>query len=331
MLLFFSLLAALVGVVMIAKGSDWATDSLVPVAKRLGTSHIAVTIILVSMMVSLPEIIVAVSAALFGHSEIGLGVVLGSVIANIGLMVGLSAMIKPLPITKGIFLRDGVFALAVAIMIAVLAFDKTITAPQGGALMLMFIPYVINVWEQEKSKPRDERERQMKAVEVELTLIGFHIGKMNGGLKTFVLGMVIMLGGAELFTLSLVKISGILGPNMDLLIGLTLGALGPTIPNVMSAVRATMKNIDHVAISETLGSNIFTLLVTLGLLSLFSPTPLVITQHWFNITIPSMLLMSFMLTFFMVTDYKITRLEGFVLFISYIVLMLLDVYSAGIG
>lgn len=328
--LFFCLVAAVIGVLMIAKGSDWATDSLVPVARRLGTSHIAVAILLVSVMISLPEIIVAISAALFGHPEIGLGVVLGSVIANIGLMTGLSAMIRPLTITKSIFLRDGIFALAVAIMIGVLSFDRTISAPQGGALLLMFIPYVINVWEQEKTKPYEEKQRQMKAVQLELTLIGFHIGKMTGGIKTFLLGMIIMIAGAELFTLSLIKISGIFGPQMDLLIGLTLGALGPTIPNVAAALRATMKNIDHIAITETLGSNIFTLLVTLGLLSVFSPTPITISQHWFNITIPSMLLMSFMLTFFMVTDYKITRLEGTVLFLAYITLLGVDVYSAGI-
>ncbi|MBI5159338.1 sodium:calcium antiporter [Candidatus Micrarchaeota archaeon] len=321
---------AAIGVLFIAKGSDWATDSLVPVAKRLGTSHVAIVIILVSIMISLPEVIVAVSAALMDHGEIGLGVVLGSVIANIGLMVGLSAMIRPLPITKGIILRDGVFALAVVIMIAVLSFDRTISAPQGGALLLMFVPYAINVWEQEKSKSHDEKQRQMKAVEVELTLIGFHIGKMNGGIGTFLLGMGVMLAGAEIFTLSLVKMSGVLGGNFDLVIGLTLGALGPTIPNIASAVRATVKEIDHVAITETLGSNIFTLLVTFGLLSMLSPTVITISAYWFNLVIPAMLLMSFMLTYFMVTDYKITRLEGGILFITYAAIFALSVYSAGV-
>src|SRR3989338_7269098 len=86
------------GIIFIAKGSDWMTDSLIPVAEKLGTTYIAVASILVSIMLSIPEIFVAIYAFLMGHVGISLGVIIGSIICNIGLMAGLSAMIKPLSV-----------------------------------------------------------------------------------------------------------------------------------------------------------------------------------------------------------------------------------------
>ena len=90
----------LVSTVAIGKGSDWFTDSLIPIARKLGVSGVSVGLILVSVAVSLPEILVAGYGALKGHPDLSLGVALGSIICNIGLMTGISALIISNPLEE---------------------------------------------------------------------------------------------------------------------------------------------------------------------------------------------------------------------------------------
>ena len=272
MALLFALILAVVSILMITKGSDWATDSLVPVARKLGTSNIAIAIILVSIMVSLPEIIISIYSTLLGHINISLGVIIGSIICNIGLMTGLSAMIKPLPVSKSLILRDGIFAVTIAITVLVLSMDKQITQAEGAVFILMFIPY---------------------------------------------------LAGSYLFTEALIQIANFSGIS-DLLIGLTIGAIGPSIPNIVTAVQGTIKNIDEMAVSETLGSDIFTLLVTLGILSMIQPISL--ANSWLVFDIPVMVIMSIMMLVFMVYKQGISRVEGSILFFSYIAVLVTNIF-----
>src|SRR3989338_8190656 len=141
----------LLSIIFITLGSDWATDSLIPLAQKLGTTHVAI------------------------------GLILGSIICNIGLMTGLSAMIKPLKVSRSLILRDSIFALCVAIVVLVLSTDYQITSSEGWAFILIFIPYLINVWVQEKSKHEAQKEKELKEVEIELDFIGLQFGKIKAG------------------------------------------------------------------------------------------------------------------------------------------------------
>jgi len=323
MALLFALILAVVSIILITKGSDWATDSLVPVAKKLGTSNIAVAIILVSIMVSLPEIIISIYSTLLGHINISLGVIIGSIICNIGLMTGLSAMIKPLPVSKSLILRDGIFAVTIAITVLVLSMDKQITQAEGAVFILMFIPYLINVWVQEKAKHEEQKKQELKDIELELNFIGLQFAHLKAGLGTFFLGVVVLLAGSYLFTEALIQIANFSGIS-DLLIGLTIGAIGPSIPNIVTAVQGTLKNIDEMAVSETLGSDIFTLLVTLGILSMIQPINL--ANSWLVFDIPVMVIMSILMLVFMVYKQGISRLQGSILFFSYIAVLVTNIF-----
>src|SRR3989344_8680690 len=115
--LLFTISLLLLGILLLGKGSDWLTDSLIPIARKLGVSGVAVGLILVSIAVSLPEILVAVLATLQGYPGITLGVVLGSIICNIGLMTGLCAIIQPLRVKRTVILRDGIFSIVIPILI----------------------------------------------------------------------------------------------------------------------------------------------------------------------------------------------------------------------
>src|SRR3989344_5174067 len=165
----------LVSIFLIAKGSDWLTDSLVPIARKLKTSSISVALILVSAAVSLPEVLVAVDTSLKGYQAISLGVIFGSIICNIGLMVGFPAMIKHLTVSRNMILRDGVFSIVIPILIFAISSTGEINRLHGLALLLLFIPYLTNVFLQEKNTEANE-EALTKDIDIELEMIGFDFG-----------------------------------------------------------------------------------------------------------------------------------------------------------
>jgi len=184
------------GVILITKGSHWMTDSMVPVAEKLGTSYIAVASLLVSVMLSLPEIFVAIYAFLLGHEGISLGVIIGSVICNISLMTGLSAMIKPLSVDKRVVIRDGVFAFVIAFIILLFGIDLRFERSEGISLLILFIPYILNVWFFEKWQTIKQKKEELKEIKAELNVIGLGWFKLKPGIPLLIIGSALLLAGS---------------------------------------------------------------------------------------------------------------------------------------
>ena len=315
----------LLSIILIGKGSDWLTDSLIPLAKRLGVSGVSVGLILVSIAVSLPEVIVAIYTTLKGFPGITLGVIFGSIFVNIGLMTGFSAIVRPLKVTKNLILRDGVFSLTVPILVLAVGSQGEITRAEGFAFVLLFLPYMINVFLQEKQKTSEERSQEIKGVEISLDLLGFDMGKIKSGWVSFILGGGMLVAGGQLFGSQLISIAQSFSIN-QLIIGFTLGAIGPSIPNIMAAYKAARKDMGEIAVSETLGSNIFTLLVTLGITAMLAPISL--DPQWIRFDLPALLILSGMLFFFTITKKAISRLEGSLLLAAYLVIVVIQIYLA---
>ena len=322
---FTPVLLTLLAILLMGKGSDWLTDSLIPLARKLGVSGVAVGLILVSVAVSLPEVLVAVLTTVQGFPGISIGVVLGSIICNIGLMTGLCAIIRPLRVKKTLILRDGIFSLVIPILVFAMGAGGTISRLQGGALMLLFIPYVVNVILQERRQSPEQRTQDMREIEMELDFVGFSFGKLRHGWFSFSLGTALLLSGAYLFSLQLGWFAGNLGID-ELLIGLTIGALGPSLPNIAAAYQATRKGMGEIAVSETLGSNVFTLLVTLGISSMLSPVA--ISHRWLSFELPALIVMSFLLFIFLFTKLTISRLEGAILLFGYVSIVAVQIILA---
>lgn len=315
------ILWVILSVLLIGKGSDWFTDALIPIARKLGTSTVSIGLILVSVAVSLPEVLTAVSGVLKGYPTISFGVTVGSIACNIGLMIGFSALVRPLKVTNVILLRDGIFSIIVPVLIFAVAAGGQITKIEGFAFFLLFIPYVINVFLQERSDPA-KKEKVLKNIEIELDLLGFSFAKIQSPWAAFVLGLFLLLAGANIFTNQLINFSRQFNVD-ERLIGMTLGAIGPTIPNIVAAYQATKKGMTDVAVSETLGANVFTLLVTLGILAFLSPIE--ISQKSLIFDIPAIIVMSFMLFIFMFTDRVISRAEGLILFFTYVLFLAIQI------
>jgi cation:H+ antiporter len=310
----------ILSIFLIAKGSDWLTDSLIPIARKLKTSQILVGLILVSAVLSLPEILVAVDAVLRGYQQLSLGVVFGSILVNIAFMTGLPAMIRPLKVTQTMTLRDGIFSIVAPILVLAISQGGTITRFHGFAMFLLFIPYLVNVYLLEKRSGKKRESQEKRDVAIELELIGLDFGNIKAGWISFLLGIAFLLGGTYLFSGQLIKI--VETANIDaLFLGMTLGALVPSIPNIAAAYKATKKGLTDIAVSETLGSNIFTLLVTIGITSMFSP--IIVEHSWIVFDIPTVVGMSLLLFLFMATGKSISREEGAVLVACYLFIFLM--------
>ncbi len=317
------------GILLLTKGSDWMTDSLIPIAEKLGTTYIAIASILVSIMLSVPEVIIAIYVFFMGHQGISLGVIIGSIICNIGLMTGLSAMIKPLSVDGRVVIRDGVFAFIISIIVFILGYDLSFDRSDGLILILLFVPYVLNVWFFEKWTTKKARKEELKEIKEELNVIGLAGLELKPGIFVFIMGSASLLFGSYLFSDSLIKIAKFTGIS-DVLIGLTIGALGPSIPNIASAIHGTVKNYTKIAITETFGSDIFTLLVTLGTLAILMPFS--IDKRWLDFDIPMMLFMTFIMMFFILKGHikkekAMLRHEGAILVIFYILFIILNFLS----
>jgi len=317
---------ALAGLFLILKGSEWITDAAVPLATFLDTTYIAVGLVLVSVLLSLPELMISVSAVMRGHEGIGVGVIIGSIIVNLGLIMGVSAILRPLKVPRHVITRDTVFMVVATIVVSLIAFeDSQVTARDGVVFLLLFIPYLVNIYEQEKTLAMKERKKESDMITKALLFTGKLGGAeivIHDSRVIFVAGVGMLIVGAELFTGSLISFAGIFGIP-ELFIGLTLGALGPSIPNLAAALQAVRRGYDELAISETVGSNIFTLLITLGILALIHPFTIDSTTTM--VTAPALLIVT--VTFFVFSMRGIiSRAAGFTLVTLYLLTLCAEYY-----
>jgi cation:H+ antiporter len=314
------------GVYLILKGADWITDAAVPVAKAMNTTNVAVGLVLVSVLLSLPELIVAFMSIAKGHTDIAIGASVGSIIVNLGLVVGLTALLKPLKIPRHVITRDAVFMLVITIVVALIALkDSSLTRRDGVVFLLLFIPYLVNVYEQEKTLAQGERKRESDMIVKTLSFIG----KTNGfGITIkdsrliFIVGMAMLLLGAQFFTDSLISLAKLL-QMPEVLIGLTLGAFGASIPNFAVALQAVRKNYVELAVSETIGSNIFTLLITLGIIAIVQPFS--IDPVTAVVTTPAMVIVT-MAFFVFAMKGTISRFDGAMLLAIYFITLAMEFF-----
>ncbi|VVB51769.1 Sodium/calcium exchanger MaX1 [uncultured archaeon] len=323
LLLLVNVVLFLFALYLILKGSDWITDSSVHIAHKLETSNMAVGLMVISLLLSLPELVIALSSILKGHAQLGFGANIGSVIVNLGLIVGLSAIIKPMRVPRIMVTRDMIFMVVVTIVVVAMALeDRSLSRSDGLVFILLFIPYALNVYEQEHNLTYIERRIKAEKMAQVLEMhgeYGVH-HKPQSGTRIFLLGVAFLLVGTEIFLRVLLNLADVLSLP-ELLVGVTLGAIGPSIPNLAAALGAARKGVEELVISETIGANVFTLLITIGLIALFSPMP--VDDLTATVTAPALLLVTFILLAVMLSG-RVRRRDGLLLILVYIGTMMAE-------
>jgi cation:H+ antiporter len=258
-----------IGFVFLIKGADMLVTGASSVAKRFNISDMVVGLTVVSFGTSLPELIINIMSSAQGQSELAIGNVFGSNVANLLLIIGITAIICPLPIKRNTILTEIPFSLIATLLVgflanAVLFGDKTslyISRVDGAILLFFFVLFMAYIWNIAKTNKdeiiEEDEEPMMSIPKSVLFMVLGGVGLFLGG-KWVVDGAVSI---AQSFGLS------------ESFIGLTIVAIGTSLPElVTSAMAAFRKNID-IAIGNVIGSNIFNLLWILGISAVINPLP----------------------------------------------------------
>jgi cation:H+ antiporter len=283
------------GILFLVKGSDIFIDGAAGVAKKLGVSEHMIGLTLVAFATSLPELAVS-SIASFNNAEgIAIGNVIGSNVANICLVLGIAALIMNLKTTKETR-RDAIFMAAVTFMLfGVIAFDGVVNRYDAAIFLIIYALFVFYLYRTHKENVEIEVEKGSYVKDIVLVILG---------------AAGVMLG-AHFLVESGVGIAELLGIS-DLVIGLTMVALGTSLPELASSVAAALKKKHGIAIGNVVGSNIINILLVLGVAGLINPIRAGDVMHF---TMPFLLLVSVIAAIF--ASRKIGKKEGMFLLILY--------------
>lgn len=303
-----SVLYILIGVVVVLWGADRLTEGAVGVAERLHIPQLVIGLTIVAIGTSMPEFCVSLVSALKGTADLAVGNVVGSNIFNSLLIVGITAMVAPMTILKSTVRLDIPFALLASVMLAAFCYDGELTRLDAGILFGLFLVFMfITLQHAKRGEKKEESEENEDVKEREQAMpVWKMVALILVGLACLVLGSNVFVDGAT-------KVAAALGVS-DAVIGLTVVAMGTSMPELATSVVAARKGNSGIAIGNVLGSNVFNILLVIGLTGVINPMHIQgIT--WIDL---SMLILSMvLLLLFSYTKYTIARWEGAVLTILF--------------
>ncbi|MFC0633678.1 calcium/sodium antiporter [Brevundimonas balnearis] len=298
------------GLVLLTVGGDTLVRGASTAAKSLGVSPLLIGLTLVGFGTSTPELVTSLTAALAGSPGIAVGNVVGSNTANILLILGLTALIAPIAVDRTAFRRDGWMLVIAAVVCAAAVLAARIGPIWGAAMVAMLLAYLVVAWLGERNAVDPERDKYEHIAE-DAPKSG---GGLLVGLGLAVLGIALTIGGANLLVSNAIVIARDFGVS-DAVIGVTVVAVGTSLPEMVTSVVAAMKRHADVALGNVVGSNIFNVLFILGVTSMVQPIQ--VPAEIARLDIWVMLAATALLVVFVRTGMKIVRWEGLALLAAY--------------
>jgi cation:H+ antiporter len=308
------------GVAILVVGADIFVRGASAIAERFGISAFVIGLVVVGFGTSTPELAVNISAALKGSTDIAVGNVVGSNIANVGVILGISALIMPLAVHLRMIKVELPLMIAVSIGLWVLALGGSITRWEGVLMLVAFVGFLVFLLKTSQAEPKDvqaEFEGEVHATRSNASTIGFIVG-----------GLAMLMGGGYLCVEAAVDLARGFGMS-ELVIGLTIVAVGTSLPELASSAMAAWRGKTDIAIGNVIGSNIYNVLCVLGITSVIKPLPTTgATVMWLDL--PVMIAFAVVLIPMMLIGMRVSRLSGALLLVGYgaYVWYLLE-YSAG--
>lgn len=250
-----------VGFVLLVKGADWFVDGAAKLAARFGISQMIIGLTIVAMGTSLPETSVSMTSAIKGVGGIAVGNILGSNVANVLLILGLSSMFRYLPVDRHTMRYEMPFLMGITLLLPALGiFDHTVGRIDGAVLLLLMGVYLGYLFFRSR---KEEAEAKLEEKEPDTTPLWRMIVMILIGLACIVAGSQLAVDAA----VSLAKMAGV----SERVIGLTIVALGTSLPELVTSVTAAIKGDTDIAIGNIVGSNIFNILFVGGLSAVIMP------------------------------------------------------------
>ena len=261
MQIILQLFLLVLGFVMLIKGADWFVDGASGIADRLGIPPIIIGLTIVAMGTSAPEAAISISSALKGSADIAVGNVIGSNILNVLIILGVTSVIVPVAVNKTTIRYEIPFVIIITAVFAALGlYDSRINITDGFVLILFFIIYLSYLFVMAKKswggQNHDGGERVKR--------------KMPRLLAAVVIGCAVIVLGSNVAVDAASEIAKICGMS-ERFIGLTIVALGTSLPELVTSVMAACKGNADIAIGNIVGSNIFNILFVIGISSVITP------------------------------------------------------------
>jgi len=300
-------LAVLAGLVLLVWSADRFVDGAAATAKHLGMSPLLIGMVIMGFGTSAPEMVVSVMASLDGNPGIALGNAYGSNIANIALILGLTAVIAPIAVHSQVIRRELPILLAVTVVAALQVYDGEVTRIEGIVLLVLLVGLLgWNIYQ--------GRRGQVDTLggEVEQEMVA-HPMPMKKSLIWVVIGLVLLVASSRLLVWGAVDIAQFFGVS-DLVIGLTVVAIGTSLPELASSIAAIRKKEHDMALGNVIGSNLFNTLGVVGLAGVIHPMvtePEVFTRDMLVMGVLTLALFFFAYGFR--GPGRINRIEGAVL------------------
>lgn len=298
------------GLVLLLAGGDALVRGAVSVAARLRISPLIVGLTLVGFGTSTPELAASVKAALSGSPDIAVGNVIGSNIANILLILGLAALVRPLICARNAITRDGIVAVIAAGLLVIIALFGIMPRVIGAAFIVLLGVYVVATYFVERGTRTPSAELHRSEAACASPLQGplwIPLALVAAGIAGVVIGASMLIDGA----LVIARAAGI----SEAVIGLTLVAVGTSLPELVVSIIATIKRESDVAFGNIVGSNIFNILGILGVTALIQP--LTIPTRFVQFDIWVMAAATLAMLVFALTSRRLGRWEGGLFFAAY--------------
>ncbi len=251
------------GLLILVGGAESLVRGSSALALRLGVTPLVIGLTVVAFGTSSPELAVSIESALKGSSSIALGNVIGSNVANIGLILGITAMIRPMTVQPSLLREQIPLMIVISFVIWFMASDRVISFIDGAILVACLIGFLLHSYRSSKESGEDVEEELPCDI---LTLRD----KTWFCIILIVLGLIGLIGGGMLFVNSAVEIARIFDVD-EAIIGLTIVAIGTSMPELATSAVAALRKESDIAIGNIVGSNIFNILAILGIASLISP------------------------------------------------------------
>jgi len=306
--MFLAILAVITGIVLLWQGAGFLIRGAQEIAKNLDISPIVIAITIIALGTSIPELVVAVLAALQGNADITLGNVIGSNIANIGLVLGVSALFTGLAVEKHIVHKEFPFVLAAPVVLFVLGVDGTLSRIDGLLLILVAVVFHILLIKR-------VREGKFRRLIEDVAETVIHKDKVYlPHIFSLAIGLAGVILGAKLTVDSSVWIARFIGLS-ELVIGLSLVAVGTSLPELVTSVVAAKKKDGAISLGNIAGSNILNIFFVLGITLIIYPIKIASSLLIFDI--PVMLLFSLLLFLALLEYGKLRKREAVVLLALY--------------
>ncbi|WP_339721166.1 calcium/sodium antiporter [uncultured Paraglaciecola sp.] len=299
----------LLGVGLLTIGGEALIRGSLAASRRLGVSPLLSGLVIVGFGTSAPELVVSVNAALNQQPDIAIGNVVGSNIGNVLLILGICALIAPMTIKPLALRRDAFTVVAASFLFLVLVGGSALGRGDGVFLLIALIAYLVWAFWSERNNVASAQLNKAEAEEVH------ELPKSVGWTVTAVIiGLLLLISGSQILLIGAVGIAKSLGVS-EAVIGLTLVAVGTSLPELSISVIAALRRHADVAVGNILGSNIFNLFGILGVSALLQPLPVHVRILQFDQWV--MLGSSLLLFLFLYSGRSLSRLEGGVLLTAY--------------